>query len=231
MPATQDAGSALVGKALALQDEAATRLHSQRDDWNERALNLAVRRAVIGQIYDRLRRTRDTSPLTLGHVYDALLDRTVRLSRRGAMTIEANANHRKATGVYYTPPAIIDHLINAAMTPLLRDANDGTTITLLDPACGTGWFLLSAIDRFKTWNQTNNEGKRPKALKLHLIGADIDPVAVHVARLSLTLANNQPQFGGSPGLPITFEVISGDSLLGPEAADDGIDCPASFQPS
>ncbi|MEX2213656.1 MAG: TaqI-like C-terminal specificity domain-containing protein [Phycisphaeraceae bacterium] len=229
MPATQDAGSAtslLLTHAIALHEQAAARLRAKQNNWTEAAFNIAVRREVIRKVYRKLETTGNGSPAALGLVYTTLLDRTIRLSRRG-LAIDRNSDHRKAHGVYYTPAIIVQHLVKSAIDRVLNDRNPTgkpSAITLLDPACGAGWFLIEAMRYVR--DQVNAQDN---PVKLHLVGADIDPVAVEVARLSLKLAEEkEDRLGGSLALPVQSTFITGNSLLGPDAASDGIDWHRAF---
>jgi hypothetical protein len=111
----------------------------------------------------------------LGSVYERFLGKVVRPQGRG-ITIEEKPEVRKAGGVYYTPRYIVDYIIEQTAGKLLDDISvgddvrslktktDGKTpvtstptikdfekktaaLRLLDPACGSGSFLIRAFER------------------------------------------------------------------------------------
>lgn len=92
----------------------------------------------------------------LGSVYERFLGKVVRLHGRG-VTIEEKPEVRKAGGVYYTPRYIVDYIVEQTVGKLLDDAATAkdlkpfTTRTealrFLDPACGSGSFLIRAFER------------------------------------------------------------------------------------
>ncbi len=104
-------------------------------------------------------------------------------------------------GVVYTPPFLVDFLIDEAM-PIddYRNFKD-QTFKVLDPSLGSGIFCVSAYKRLIDWykiNRFNDTGEtfdkpvEPKILqsilKNNIYGTDIEPEAVRVAIFSLTLA-------------------------------------------
>ncbi|TPW14824.1 MAG: hypothetical protein FD127_1169, partial [Acidimicrobiaceae bacterium] len=74
---------------------------------------------------------------------------------------------RKQLGAWYTPPALVDHIVSIVGASLPPDG----PITVLDPACGDGGFLAGARRLFGT--------------RAQLVGIDVDPTAVSAARASL----------------------------------------------
>lgn len=98
----------------------------------------------------------DRTPLRLGEIHQQLLSR----------------EHRKRHGIFYTPGAVVDYLVDRVAARLeQRDR-------LLDPACGSGAFLLACAARI------GNESDC--AQWLH--GADLDVDAVLNARRAMWLA-------------------------------------------
>jgi hypothetical protein len=154
----------------------------------------------------------------LGHVYERFLGKVIRLTPGRQVKIEEKPEVRKAGGVYYTPTYIVDYIVRQTVGPLLEGkapgpAGGATRLRILDPACGSGSFLLGAYQFLLDWHLTEYlkdpnrwlKGKRPPleragggALRLsieerkrilmdHLYGVDIDPQAVEVTKLSLLL--------------------------------------------
>src|SRR6185436_8754846 len=63
-------------------------------------------------------------------------------------------NDRKTTGSYYTPSSLIDLVLDEALDPLLDEAESAAdpeaallSMTVCDPACGSGHFLVAASRR------------------------------------------------------------------------------------
>jgi hypothetical protein len=148
----------------------------------------------------------------LGTIYERFLGKIVRPHGRGAV-IEEKPEVRKAGGVYYTPRYIVEYIVEQTVGKMLDGKKPEETLKLrfLDPACGSGSFLLRVFERVcEHWQQwlTDNPGKRKKdwcwldakTNTLHLTvrskrrilretvyGVDLDPQAVEVTQLSLYL--------------------------------------------
>ena len=161
----------------------------------------------------------------LGQVYEQFLGRVVTLDSSRQAEVVLKPEVRKAGGVYYTPAPIVDYILEATLSPLLKDRSpesvagqDSTRnrhpVRVLDPACGSGTFLLGAYDYLLRWYlgaytaddaerwaygraprlQRDPDGdweltaaERKDILLRHIYGVDIDPRAVEVTRLSLLL--------------------------------------------
>jgi hypothetical protein len=156
----------------------------------------------------------------LGDVYERFLGKIVRPHGRG-VTIEEKPEVRKAGGVYYTPRYIVDYIVEQTVGRLLDPILEARTfaafekqshaLRLLDPACGSGSFLIRCFERVcEHWQRrlTRNPDERRKELcwvdpathDVHLTvdlkrqilrrnihGVDIDAQAVEVTQLSLYL--------------------------------------------
>jgi hypothetical protein len=117
---------------------------------------------------------------------------------------------RKASGAFYTPAALVDQLLEAALITLLStrlgttesvaarrlaDPDPGisqalSTITVLDPAAGSGAFLLRALERLAACNSTSSSASERKrhVLRHNLFGVDSNASAVRLTELRLWLA-------------------------------------------
>lgn len=97
---------------------------------------------------------------------------------------------RDSSGVYYTPGFVVDFMLDAVLP---WDTIDWD-VKILDPACGSGIFLVKAFQRLVHRWRKANDGNEPPArvlrqlLENNLFGVDIDPHAVRVASFSLYLA-------------------------------------------
>jgi hypothetical protein len=140
---------------------------------------------------------------------------------------------RKATGSFYTPRSVTDFLVRRALHPLVagRTADEILRLRVLDPAMGSGAFLVAAC-RFLSaaagralidegalapdaWPAEKRALRRLVAERC-LFGVDLNPMAVQLARLSLWLASL------SADRPLTFldhHLVMGDSLIGASFAE------------
>lgn len=182
---------------------------------------------------------RNMGPEELGSVYESLLELvpTIDLPARsfGFVGItEAGStagNARKLTGSYYTPDSLVQQLIHSALDPVIEQrlaANPSQpveallSIRVIDPACGSGHFLLAAARRLaeKLAELQAPEGAvTPQAYRHALrevvgrciFGVDRNPMAIELARTSLWLE------GFAEGQPLGFldhHLQVGDALLG-----------------
>ena len=155
----------------------------------------------------------------LGQVYERFLGRVIRLTPGHQAKIEEKPEVRKAGGVYYTPAYIVDYIVRNTVGRLVEGKKPGprggvSQIRILDPACGSGSFLIGAYQFLLDWHRdayvadgpekwargktprlyqssggdfrlTTDERKR--ILLNNIFGVDIDPQAVEVTKLSLLL--------------------------------------------
>ncbi|MBA4156068.1 MAG: N-6 DNA methylase [Gemmatimonadetes bacterium] len=152
----------------------------------------------------------------LGQVYERFLGKVIRLTAGGhAVRVEEKPEVRKAGGVYYTPTYIVDYIVRQTVGSLLEGKRPGprgavTRLRVLDPACGSGSFLIGAYQFLLDWHlreyladgadkhaaalhQTPagewrlSTAERKRILLNNIYGVDIDPQAVEVTKLSLLL--------------------------------------------
>jgi hypothetical protein len=163
----------------------------------------------------------------LGSVYERLLDDMP--VRPGA-----HRSRRNASGSFYTPLPITDYLVRVTLGPLVagRDASSILELRVLDPAMGSGAFLVSAcrflasaVERAMVAEGTLDEheiGETERARMRRLVaqrclfGVDANPMAVQLAELSLWLATLAAEH------PISFlehHLRPGDSLIGARPTD------------
>jgi hypothetical protein len=150
----------------------------------------------------------------LGTIYERFLGRVVHTTDK-QVRIEDKPEVRKAGGVYYTPQYIVDYIVQNTVGKLLepcRTPEDVARLRILDPACGSGSFLLRAYAALIDWHVRYYGGKeqltkkdraaayydtdgnvrltarlKRQILLNNLYGVDIDPQAVEVTRFSLSL--------------------------------------------
>ena len=172
----------------------------------------------------------------LGALHESLLKhRPCRQSaaRRRAFVLLPAGTGRKSGGSYYTPPALVDCLLDSALDPLLDEAvKTGRTrreqerallaLTVCDPACGSGRFLVAAAGRIArrlAFVRTGDPQPPPAALRRALretlttcvYGVDLDPLAVELAKVALWLETGEP---GRPLRSWDERIKVGNALLG-----------------
>ena len=148
----------------------------------------------------------------LGNVYERFLGSVIRLTAGHRAVVEQKPEVRKAGGVYYTPGYIVDYIVEHTVGELVRDKSPSqiSGLRILDPACGSGSFLLGAYDYLLRYHldwYVNHPTRRPRKeiyqttggewrltiaekkriLLNNIYGVDIDPQAVEVTKLSLLL--------------------------------------------
>jgi hypothetical protein len=158
---------------------------------------------------------RDMETEELGSVYESLLELTPRLIDDGrgfafAEGGEAQGHARKTTGSYYTPDSLVQALLDSALDPVLdrveSEAEDPAaallSVAVLDPACGSGHFLLAAARRITTRLARARAGgvaspaDYRRALRdvaracIH--GVDRNPMAVELTKVALWIETVDP---------------------------------------
>jgi len=143
-------------------------------------------------------------------------------------------DERAASGSFYTPKAIVDVLTRRAIEEWLGEGEPEellerlANITILDPACGSGAFLLSALSvieelTIKLQSATPvpaaTQNLRQRIVERNLFGVDLKPEAVRLCELRLWLAIVAPcdrEIEGVPPLPnLDRNILQGNSLLAP----------------
>ena len=151
----------------------------------------------------------------LGQVYEQFLGKVIRLEDGNRAIVEEKPEVRKAGGVYYTPTYIVDYIVKNTVGKLLEGKRPGrrggaSRLRIVDPACGSGSFLIGAYEYLLDWHRDryleDGPEKHPKEvyqgpggqwhltidekrriLLNNIYGVDIDPQAVEVTKLSLLL--------------------------------------------
>ncbi len=91
---------------------------------------------------------------TLGHVYEQFLGKVIHLTEGHRAKIEEKPDVRKAGGVYYTPTYIVNYIVAQTVGPLVagKIPKQVEKLRILDPACGSGSFLLGAYEFLLDWH-------------------------------------------------------------------------------
>ena len=90
----------------------------------------------------------------LGQVYEQFLGKVIRLTAGHQAKVEEKPEVRKAGGVYYTPKYIVDYIVKNTVGKLVEDKKpkEVEKLKILDPACGSGSFLLGAYQYLLDWH-------------------------------------------------------------------------------
>jgi len=162
----------------------------------------------------------------LGNVYEQFLGKVIRLTSGGQAKVEEKPEVKKAGGVYYTPQYIVRYIVENTVGELLKNktpmmvagkVKGHTPLRILDPACGSGSFLISAyqylLDWHRDWYEKDIRAKgaaqakkwsdevyqgpgnhwylttreKKRILLNNIFGVDIDHQAVEVTKLNLLL--------------------------------------------
>lgn len=117
------------------------------------------------------------------------------------------AAEREQLGEYYTPDWLADAMVQQAVTDPLAQR-------VLDPACGSGSFLVAAIRHLLVVAQARalSPAETLDRLRRNVIGVDVHPVAVHLARSEWVLASRDAIAGAVDRPDFTPPVYLGDSL-------------------
>jgi hypothetical protein len=94
------------------------------------------------------------SPVILGQVYEQFLGKVIRLTAGHQAKVEYKPEVKKAGGVYYTPQYIVDYIVSHTVGELVKDKTprEVGNLRVLDPACGSGSFLLGAYQFLLDWH-------------------------------------------------------------------------------
>ncbi|NIR10740.1 MAG: N-6 DNA methylase [Candidatus Aminicenantes bacterium] len=82
----------------------------------------------------------------LGNIYEQFLGKTIRLTPAHQAKVEDKPEVKKAGGVYYTPKYIVDYIVQHTVGEKIKGKTpeEISTLRIMDPACGSGSFLLGA---------------------------------------------------------------------------------------
>lgn len=168
--------------------------------YNKALEDLSKTSGIVGTIYSKAQ-NKIAEPAKLKRLVSMVDEQTwmgLDVDVKGAIyegLLQKNATETKAgAGQYFTPRPLIKAIVEV-MKPTPDD-------TILDPACGTGGFLLEAYSYMK--KQTKDKEKLKALREEKLFGVDISPLVVSLCAMNLYLHGIGN--GESP-------VKQGDSLL------------------
>jgi len=172
-------------------------------------------------------------PEILGQVYEQFLGKVIRLTPGHRAKVEHKPEVKKAGGVYYTPTYIVDYIVRQTVGKLIEGKTPRQIgkLRMLDPACGSGSFLLGAyqylLEYHRRWYEEHDPakhagGRKPalfqgpgggwrlttaekkRILLNNICGVDIDRQAVEVTKLSLLLKVLEGENQETLGRQLTF---------------------------
>lgn len=90
----------------------------------------------------------------LGNAYEQFLGKVIRITPARSVKIEEKPEVRKAGGVYYTPQYIVDYIVKNTVGKLIegKTPKEVEKIKIVDPACGSGSFLVGAFHYLLDWH-------------------------------------------------------------------------------
>jgi len=191
----------------------------------------------------------------LGSVYESLLElRPIIDMEQGTFQLQnLEGNDRKSSGSYYTPSDLVDHLITTTVEPLLEEAKskvrrkyrgtDATpdfikaekieailSLTVCDPASGSGHFLLAALERIAVeLAKIDSEEVYPAPSLIQrwkrdvasrcIYGVDLNPTAVELCKVAIWMDTYD---GSRPLSFLDSHIRHGNSLLGQRIENAGL---------
>ena len=149
----------------------------------------------------------------MGNAYEQFLGKTITIGKNHSAKIELKPEVRKAGGVYYTPEYIVDYIVKNTVGEAIKGKKpeEIANIKILDPACGSGSFLLGAYKyllnyHIEYYNKIKDRAKfkgvkedvikengdltiwiKKQILRNNIFGVDIDSNAAEVTKLSLLM--------------------------------------------
>jgi hypothetical protein len=148
----------------------------------------------------------------IGTYYESILDKEV----------------RKEGGVYYTPPYIVDYIVENTVGQFLagKTPKEVAKIKIVDPACGAGIFLLGAYQYLLDWHEKRSGRltlvQRQKILIDNIFGVDIDSLAVEITKYCLSMKCSEGKdftFGLDKNICCGNSLVSDPNVAGSQAFD------------
>lgn len=152
-------------------------------------------KTVINGLYDSDGYRYDFSAISadvLGGIYEQYLGHILKQAKKRT-SVKKEHSKRKEQGIYYTPTFIVDYVVKNTIGRLFeqRTYKDMMDLKVLDPACGSGSFLIKAYDEltnyFEQKDRQVNLFTRFRILTGNIYGVDLDAQAVEIAQLNLLL--------------------------------------------
>jgi hypothetical protein len=153
---------------------------------------------------------RDLDVRDLGDIYESLLEQRLLIDRSGvvpSLVLRNQKGERKASGSFFTPDRLVEHLVRKTVDPLLAACGSDPVrilnLRILDPAMGSGHFLVKAVDVMADYltehctpldpgapaenGDMERAYWRAKVVEHCIYGVDYNPMAVELAKVALWL--------------------------------------------
>ncbi len=151
----------------------------------------------------------------IGEVYENYLGELLKKSKKSiSLDEEEGKKKKKKQGIYYTPESIVQYIIENTIRPKLskiKTEEDLKKIKVLDPACGSGSFLIKVFEELLFHYRRIAGGTllfdfdlRKKILQNNIYGVDLDERAVEISKLNLVIKTLEG---------IKYQNIKGKKLL------------------
>ncbi|MCX7909134.1 MAG: N-6 DNA methylase [Ignavibacteria bacterium] len=173
---------------------------------------LKIEDSILAEIINGLHYSKDKSITydfanieadVLGNIYEQYLSHILKKTQKRTKLTVSQA-HRKEQGIYYTPTYIVDYIVRNTLGEILKNKKpeEVEKLRILDPACGSGSFLIKAFDVLneyysqhdKSYDQTEMDfstglhfDRKVKILMNNIFGVDLDKQAVEISQLNLLL--------------------------------------------
>lgn len=164
----------------------------------------------------------------LGIIYEQYLGKTIRLTEK-RIKVEEKPEVRKAGGVYYTPKWVVNYIVENTVGKLIagRTPDEITKLKILDPACGSGSFLIGALEclfdyHLKYYTEHPNEAKKGTLFPNLIIEKDDDGNEIQrlgIIKKSQILKNNifgvdiDPQAAEITTMSLYIKALEGEKSL------------------
>jgi hypothetical protein len=171
---------------------------------------------------------RDMGAEEFGGIYEGLLDARPIVDGGRFFFEDLDGVARKKSASYYTPDSLVQAILDSALNPVMEERIAGKptneaiasllSLRIIDPACGSGHFLLGAARRIGAKICELREDLSPESSRqaireaVHcLYGVDLNPMALELARMAIWLETHE---AGKPLGFLGHRIQQGDSLLG-----------------
>ena len=196
----------------------------------------------------------------LGHIFEKSITDLERLKIDNGVNQKEHEKKRHNEGIYYTPPDIVQSIIEHTLQPYLEEKKTELrktlpnekevllkflqwlpTVKVLDPACGSGAFLVQVYHYLlKVYKDTVESIQAPPSLigyrfreteyvrsilQNNLYGVDLNTESVEITKLSLWLRSATPN---EKLVSLRDRIKRGNSVLQPDQHPDGFDWERGF---
>jgi hypothetical protein len=235
---------AFMERLLAVRLGLGQRLANEAPELSDKALDRRVqarlRDIVIGWMAEQ-NGAAVPSETVLGDVHERMMRLELRRQNDGQVVLAPCPDAIRGQGAHYTPPSVVRYMIHHSVGQWLSGQHSVDALRqfrLIDPACGSGVFLIAAAEALveaymecaelhRSFQPQDGKPAVPTpALKAavvqrHIFGVDLDPAALDVARQRLCL------WASAVDLDLSTNLRWGNTLVPPDALPPVFDDPAA----